>query len=308
MQLRSIYASWVFSLISICVGIATAEEVNDKYPLQLKINIEEAAILECGVLVGELRFSNVGAVPLQIGGVMSIDGHSGNIRYELESPKGEVTTLVKHSMFDMITVQWSELRPGEYIIHPICLLKLNGEYIFSESGTYRIRAIYLTRFPVSIQAESDSIIPSSPYDGFPSRVLSDWTGIVVGQRGLGWAEYVQSHQWEELFKAFSSWYGWESSNKWLVEIEDNLPRYQDYKHEQEKLLIYQINSRGLFQCLLKTQDHNEQLLSDARRELNRARMSNVGVAMWEWIVKRLESYPLEATGREKNLVRNGYYF
>ncbi len=88
----------------------------------------------------------------------------------------------------------------------------------------------------------------------------------------------------------------------------SLNKFHDYKHEQEKLLVYNVLGRAVVANSVRAEDPGEQLIADAKLALAFAKEVGVGVEMWEWLVKRFESLPLDHLGRELFDIKDGFYF
>ena len=301
---------WLVLVAAGCLTVQSRAASDHEPPrVDLELELADARIPADGVVVGELVFYNHGASPVRFGGVVSIDAHSGRLVYELVAPSGRRRRLIRSSgIADAVTAQQAELRPGEFLRHPICLVKLDGEYLFSEEGLYRLRAVYRTGFPRPTRAPDDTLTAPLSDDGYPPQWVSTWAEIEVGPVGAGRARYIQSHPRPDLYRAFQRQADRETIRDRLAGIGNDLSAFQDYRHEQEKLLVYQQASSALLRCLVVEQRHDATLIEEARLALDRAERYEVGVAMWTWLVSRLETFPGEAQGTDRYVIRNGYYF
>ncbi len=99
-----------------------------------------------------------------------------------------------------------------------------------------------------------------------------------------------------------------SCAKPIEDLNVSLNKFNDYKHEQEKLLVYNVLGRAVVANSVGAEDPGEQLIADAKLALAFAKEVGVGVEMWEWLVKRFESLPLDHLSRERFDIKNGFYF
>ncbi|MBK7047892.1 MAG: hypothetical protein IPH48_15590 [bacterium] len=260
--------------------------------LKLEIVPDEIEIPAFGVLVGYIQIENVEAKPSRIGGSLS------RLTLEIESPDGTRTRLAPN--WDREEVhnprQFAELNQGDWVRNPLCLLKSRGGYIFETPGRYRIRAHYREIAIQKVASDDITIVETIP----GKRGDSDWVEIVVGPPRWGRPNYVNLHPWDDLVGAFRG--------GGLGEIQSHLDDCRDYRHEQEKLLVYQDAGDGLWRALIHDRVRDKQVLYLAKERLVRAKRVGAGRDMWEWIVARLEELPTSADAATRLNARNGYLF
>ncbi len=270
----------------------------------LSLELFGADLLPCGVVVGEFVVENSSDKSCLFEGGISIE--SGNFLFELEQPDGSIIEL-DHSGHPKGGVQWAELEPGDVFFHPVCLMKLNGKYLFKESGKYRLRGVYHSkchtknkkwRMRRNRQASSD--LNTFPQ---PVPIKSNWVEIIVKQPQGRILQFKNSHPWGNVYMSFSVF----DKVEQMEMIWKQLGGYYEYNHEQEKFIIYQRASRAIGGILLGMDDKNE-YVSEAKEVLALAQKCKIGEKMWEWIIARLEESNEEAKRRNSRNARNGYIF
>jgi hypothetical protein len=201
-----------------------------------------------------------------------------------------------------MSVQHATIPPGESFFHPVCLLKDENRFLFTTEGLHRIRACYIRPPTVKIREhpnEENSQRTVVPGTGF--KLYSNWVDFIVQPVGRGRPHFVDQNKCNTLITVFGC-------KKSFTEIEANLYKFHDYKHEQEKLIVYNAIGPKIIGICVKAKNPDPQDIAEAKSVLVYAQRVGVGVEMWEWIVKRLESLPLDHLGKERFDVKNGFYF
>lgn len=270
----------VFIVAHFCAGSALA--------LKLKIVPDESEMPSCGAMVGYLEFENDGSEPCRISGKLAY------LTIEIECPDGVRVGLRPNEDREEAgpSPQLAELDQGDWVRHPLCLLKHEGAHIFENAGRYRIRAKYRTLAVQSAPDDGPVVVTTSGHRGD-----SDWVEINVSAPLRGRPNYVNSHKWNNLVGAFRGD---------MAEIKARLGDSMAYRREQEKLLVYQ--EGGGVGTLVRGRIRDENALKIARANLLRAKRVGVGVEMWEWIVARLAELPADSTNRTGYDARGGYIF
>ena len=265
--------------------------------VSMELSLAEAALPVDGVVVGELVFTNTSAETCGIGGNVSIDTHCGNLSYELVRPGGDTERLQYSTMADKIYFNYAELGPGDWVAVPVFLLKLRGEFIFSETGTYKIRASMKTIRPkldtIGTSLDADVDAPG------PSRRVSNWCEFRVTHSGPGHTEWKNSIPIRNAFRMFYHAKGAEN-------LDQQASGFRAYRGEVEKYLIYQLHGESISRALRNPSLRSDETLARARTILTRAKKRGVGEAVWEWIVHELES--TDEVDIHDRRVCNGYLF
>lgn len=264
-----------------CTGNALA--------LKLEVVLDESEIPSCGAIVGYLEFENDGPAPIRIGGALPY------LTIEVEGPDGTHISLNPNSHRGRPqSRQIAQLDQGEWVRHPLCLLIHQNGHIFEKVGRYRVRAKYRELAIQHIALDDSTVLETIP----GNRGDSNWVEVNVSAPLRGRPQYVNSHSWYDLIGAFRDD---------MTDVRAHLGDVQDYRREQEKLLVYQ-ESGGALSALVRDRVRDEQALGNAHANLLRAQRVGVGVEMWEWIVAQLEALPADSGSSVEHNSKNGYMF
>ena len=262
-------------------------------PLELTLHLVDEAIPSHGVVAGELRIRNAGQVICHLGGVMDVVG--GALAVDLERPDGSVVELHRTGQASPHTIQHACLDPGDEISVPVCLLKFEGEYLFTLEGLHRVRVAYGRH---AIRARSTETGEATGQR--PPRGESDWVKVRVGPVARGRARYVRSHPWPDLAAAFRS-------DDRIATVRGGLGGWRGYEREQVKLLLFQ-DARPAVAAAVRSGRSTRELAARAEAMQNLALEHGAGVEMWSWIAERLWAELGDEPPPHVSCLREGWYF
>lgn len=243
----------------------------------LNLVLSSTTLLQDGVLVGELVLSNTSTDPdYRPQSVFGVAG--GGVWFHVQMPNGQTMQYgdVVAQVAYMFPLQACDLAPGEYVKHPVCLMRQGGNYIFHKKGHYRVRAEYRDR----------------------ERVFSPWVDVEVLKGGLGYSRYERHTAFEQNM-AFRD-------ETWAAEHAGQIEEFGSYSREVAKLVIFNLGSKTVVGPRFHPQITAS--LDNARLGLSLARKYGMGVEMWEFLVYSVE-HP-ESVDRSSGVVNttNAYWF
>ena len=197
-------------------------------------------------------------------------------------------------------LQFSTLNPGESVFHPVCLMKDDKNFLFVEEGLYRVRACYRNSVPKIEAVPKSENRPPKTIKPVGYHFNSNWVNVQVGPIGRGRPHFLDQNKCDTVLEAFSC-------GMPVDRLGANLYKFHDYKREQQKLQVFNALGRKIPSRMVWHQKRDDQLISEAKIVLDYAKEVGIGVEMWEWIVWRLESFPLDDQGRGRFDVKAGFY-
>ncbi len=278
--------------LALCLVAASASAGSRCDQVTMELRLAEVAIPLDGVVVGELVFTNTGRDTSGICAGVSLCGHSGRLVYDLERPDGRVVELRVRNLGDRESWQFARLGPGDWAAVPVFLLKLDGEFLFAATGTYRLRAV------------SDRHAPAGAARSSPAEVAvrqSNWCELRVTEPGPGHAAWIRAVGGTNVYAALRHPRG-------AAEMYRNLEDFQAYRREAEKYIVYQLKGLSVLYALRNPGWQTEESLIRARMALALARKRGLGVAFWEWIEAHFDPHQEQYYRRGVARVCNGYFF
>lgn len=248
--------------------------------VSLRLALEENAILQDGVVAGELVLTNEDATadfrPRKMFSVLA-----GCVKFEVEHPDGIVRIYTGMNAVTLQPRQLLHLGPGQFVRRPVCLMRYFGRQIFRDVGAYRVRCVYAT-------------------DG---GIASNWVSLQVAAGGQGRERFIGDIVAPDVLDAFRS------DTEPMQFMAEHLDEYGTYSREAVKLVLYNLGAYDAIPMLLSKRDDKGAAQRRAQWCLDLARRHNIGVQLWEYILDRIEN-PEKVNVPDGTMVypKNEYFF
>jgi len=245
-----------FILLALSIGMVG---IANSSPLKATLRVPWQRVLEYGVVVAYIDITAVESVEL----TPWLDFRSGNVFIQLIRPDGSTFIAGGAEPICRETIRRIALARGDQITIPLSLLKYNQEYLFKESGEYRLTAIL--NCPLKHGEVRERVSTHSN------------ERIVIVEKGCDEVlEYRKSHLSITVLKAFSL-------GKAYEKIYEKLDQYGCYQFEQMKLLSMQCGGRMMTGAVLRRKDYDNQVDIWYTRGKEISELIGTGGELWAWL-------------------------